>query len=184
MTADVVVFGKHVDVSADLRTHTVEKLRRLDKFAGDVRRIDVDFSEHATRRAADSHRCEILVHVNRHLVKGQAAAVDHRSALDLALDKVEQQLRRLHDRRTRKAPRKGRASANGSAAPEEEGEDHGPAIVKAKHFEVKPMAPDEAALQMELLGHDFYVFTSTETGRAAVLYRRRDGNLGLIETLG
>ena len=63
-------------------------------------------------------------------------------------------------------------------------DDAGPAIVKTKQFEVKPMNPEEAALQMELLGHDFFVFRSTENGRAAVLYRRRDGALGLIEVTG
>ena len=60
----------------------------------------------------------------------------------------------------------------------------GPTIVKAKQFAVKPMDVEEAALQMELLGHDFFLFTSTETGRAAVLYRRRDGSLGMIEAAG
>jgi putative sigma-54 modulation protein len=57
-------------------------------------------------------------------------------------------------------------------------------IVKTKRFTMKPMGPEEAALQMELLGHDFFLFTNAENGHAAVIYRRRDGNLGLIETIG
>jgi putative sigma-54 modulation protein len=188
---DIVVFGKHADVPPDLRTQTLEKLGRLEKFAGDVRRVDVDYGEHATRRAADSHTCEILVHLNKHLVKGRASSADHFAAFDLALDKVEQQMRRLHERRVH---RRNGARARGNGAPvldsgpeaEDDTEEEGTraAIVKTKQFSVKPMHLDEAVLQMELLGHDFFLFTSTETGRAAVLYRRRDGKLGMIEASG
>ena len=80
-----------------------------------MRRIDVDFEEHPTRRAGDSHTCEILVHVNHHLVKGTAAAAEHPIALDLALDKVEHQMRRLHERRVdrRNGPRARRARVDG-----------------------------------------------------------------------
>jgi putative sigma-54 modulation protein len=182
---DVVVFGKHVEVTPALRAHTLEKLERIGKFAGDVRRIDVDFEEHATRRAADSHSVEILVHLNKHLVKGHASAADHQSALDLALDKVEHQMRKVHERRVHRRNGKSvRANGAPSPTPDDEDSNDGPMIVKTKQFGVKPMDAEEAVLQMELLGHDFFVFTSTETGRAAVLYRRRDGNLGLIETSG
>ena len=180
---DVVVFGKHVEVSPELRAITLEKLERVGKFAGDVRRIDVDFSEHATRRASDSHSCEILVHLNKHLVKAHASSSEHLIALDLALDKVEHQMRKVHERRVQR--RNGKAArANGADAAPADDHDQGTLIVKTKQFAVKPMDAEEAALQMELLGHDFFVFTSAETGRAAVLYRRRDGDLGLIETSG
>jgi putative sigma-54 modulation protein len=190
---DVFVVGIHTDVDAALRTLTSEKLDRLAKFASDVRRVDVDYGEHPTRRAGDSHTCEILVHVNHHLVKGTAAAVDHPSALDVALDKVENQMRKLHERRVRR--RNGTRARNG-ARPDQNGngsapalevdadEEHEPLVVKTKQFEVKPMATEEAALQMQLLGHDFFVFRSTANGRAAVLYKRRDGALGLIEVSG
>jgi ribosomal subunit interface protein len=190
---DVVVFGKHVEVAPRLRAHTLDKIERITKFASDVRRVDVDYALHATRRAEDSHSCEILVHVNKHLVKGHAAAVDHTTALDLALGKVEQQLRRLHDRRVHR--RNGaRSSARLAGAPvpeapvaggiEDDDRDAAPAVVRTKQIAVKPMDVEEAALQMELLGHDFFLFTTADTGRAAVLYRRRDGDLGLIEAAG
>jgi putative sigma-54 modulation protein len=185
---DIVVFGKHVDVSPQLRALTNEKLQRINKYAGDVRRIDVDFDELATRRAADSHTCEILVHLNKHLVKGVAKSVDHAGALDLALDKVEQQMRRLHERRVHRRNNARASRTNGMRAPvsdadvEPAGDE--PRVVKTKQFTVKPMDVEEAALQMDLLGHDFFLFTSSETGRAAVLYRRRDGSLGLIEAAG
>src|ERR1700693_2155543 len=150
---DVIVFGKHVEVDPALRAVTLEKLERLSKFAIDVRRIDVDYGLHQTRRAGDACTCEILVHLKHHLVKGTAAAVEHVMALDLALEKVEHQMRRLHERRVRRKNRvrgrDGRADTStngggGEADGLEETDGSGPAIVKTKQFAVKPMNPEEA----------------------------------------
>jgi putative sigma-54 modulation protein len=196
---EVVVFGKHVEVDEALKAVTLEKVERIGKYAGDVRRIDVDYGVHQTRRAGDSCTCEILVHLPHHLVKGTAAAVEHVMALDLALDKAEHQMRRLHERRVRRGNRaRGTEVRNGATSDESEsemlavpdgagngvGHGDGPVIVKTKQFAVKPMNPEEAALQMELLGHDFFLFRNSESESAAVLYRRRDGALGLIDFTG
>jgi len=188
---DIVVVGKHGGVDARLRSLTVEKVERVNKFASDVRRIEVDYAHHPTRRAEDSHTCEILVHVRQHLVKGSAPATEYVVALDRALDKVEQQMRRLHERRvgrrngTRARDGARAAAANGAAPVADDDTDDDPrALVKTKQFSVKPMDVEEATLQMELLGHDFYLFTNAESGVASVIYRRRDGRLGLIEATG
>src|SRR5215510_13475189 len=107
-------------------------------------------------------------------------------------------MRRLHDRRVhrRNGPKNSRGNGsngtNGAAvgveadlgADDDADSDTDAVVVRTKQFAVKPMHVEEAALQMELLDHDFFLFTSTETGRAAVLYRRQDGNLGLIEAAG
>jgi ribosome hibernation promoting factor len=114
------------------------------------------------------------------------------------IDKVEHQVSKIKERRVaRSHPRhrnsRARNGDNGSGslpeldlADEVDEESSGPdaGIVKTKRFTVKPMGPEEAALQMELLGHDFFLFTNAENGHAAVLYRRRDGALGLIEAVG
>jgi ribosomal subunit interface protein len=208
MTVDVVVLGRHVDVSPGVRDHTVAMLQRLEKFAPDVRRVDVDYlaPHNGTRGRGNDAQCEILVHLTKHLVKGTAAAPDQRTALDRAFHRVEEQMRRLHERRTdrrhgqtRRARRNGAGAGAGAGAtatdapavdagtliaPDDDGSDEGFRVVRAKQFEVKPMAVEEAALQMELLGHDFFLFTSAESGRAAVIYRRRDGSFGLIEATG
>jgi putative sigma-54 modulation protein len=193
---DVVVFGQHVEVDPALRAVTHEKLERISKYAHDVRRVDVDYGEYQTRRAGDSCTCEILVHLKQHLVKGSAAGTEHVQALDLALDKVEQQMRRLHERRvhrSRAAPRadvavngqsSDRTATSAVPAPDADEQEPGPAIVKNTQFTVKPMRPEEAAMQMEMLGHDFLLFRNSESDNAAVLYRRRDGALGLIEVSG
>jgi len=131
------------------------------------------------------------VHVRQHLVKGGAAGTEHVIALERALDKVEEQMRRLHGRRVgrRNGSRARSESAAAAAAAStiattDEPESTERVVVKSKQFDVKPMDVEEAALQMELLGHDFFLFTLADTGRCAVVYRRRDGNLGLIEASG
>lgn len=203
---DVVVNGQHVQVDSALRAVTLEKIDRISKFASDVRRVDVDYGRHQTRRAGDSCTCEILVHLKNHLVKGTAAAVEHVMALDLALEKVEHQMRRLHERRVQRGSRArlkrvrvdGSVDGSGAGAgvddefvdaddidsSDVDGDDSVPLIVKSKQFAVKPMRAEEAALQMELLGHDFFLFRNVESNNAAALYRRRDGALGLIEVTG
>jgi putative sigma-54 modulation protein len=191
---DIVVVGKHGEVDSNLRAVTIDKVERVNKFANDVRRIEVDYGHHPTRRAEDSHTCEILVHVRQHLVKGTAAATEFAIALDLTLDKVEHQMRRLHERRVGRRngvrARGARAAAattepealDGVAEPD--GAEGSRLVVKTKQFNVKPMGVEEAALQMDLLSHDFFLFTNAGSGRASVLYRRRDGQLGLIEATG
>jgi ribosome hibernation promoting factor len=192
---DIVVVGKHGVVDARLRALTIEKVERVNKFASDVRRIEVDYAQTPTKRAEDSHTCEILVHVRQHLVKGTAPATEYVIALDRALDKVEQQMRRLHERRVgRRNGTRARdgahavaetVAADGSASlADADDDDASRTVVKTKQFSVKPMDIEEAMLQMEMLGHDFFLFTNAASGVASVVYRRRDGRLGLIEAIG
>ncbi|HEX5586765.1 MAG TPA: ribosome-associated translation inhibitor RaiA [Acidimicrobiia bacterium] len=211
---EIVVRGKNRPVSKHLRAISREKVARIARFTHDAGRVEVDFSEVRNPREARPQECEVTVHLKRHFVKARACASEPETALDLVLDKVEQQVARIKDKRvTRMHPRRERAAPNGNGArtngaastdgtsanghepvddaiddlgdlddadgaPEA---DH-PRIVKTKRFSAKPMPPDEAALQMELLGHAFFLFANSETGRAAVLYRRNDGELGLIES--
>jgi len=190
---DIVVVGKHGVVDARLRALTIEKVERVNKFASDVRRIEVDYAQTPTKRAEDSHTCEILVHVRQHLVKGTAPATEYVIALDRALEKVEQQMRRLHERRVGR--RNGTRARDGAHAVADTGatdgasladadDDESRTVVKTKQFSVKPMDIEEAMLQMELLGHDSFLFTNAASGVASVVYRRRDGCLGLIEAIG
>jgi ribosome hibernation promoting factor len=212
---EIVVRGKNRPVSKHLRAVSREKVARIARFTHDAGRVEVDFSEVRNPREARPQECEVTVHLKRHFVKARACASEPEAALDLVLDKVEQQVARIKDKRvTRMHPRRDRAvptgngaRANGAAASNGTGSANGvepvddalddfgelddvdgdaeaehPRIVKTKRFSAKPMPPDEAALQMELLGHAFFLFANSETGRAAVLYRRNDGELGLIET--
>lgn len=193
---DVVIRGRGVEVPEPLRQSARKQLARLERFGNGLVRAEVDFSEERNPRIADSQCCEVLLHVKGQRLLAHAAASEPFAAVAMAVDKVEQQLKRLKDRRvTRAHSRTSRLGSVGRGLPEQDvsewddvghnQEDEETArIVKTKQFSIKPMSAEEAALQMELLGHSFFFFTSSETGRAAVLYRRNDGNLGLIESAG
>ena len=195
---DTLVNARHAEISPALRDATKKKVAHLERFASDVRLVEVEFSDMASRRSVDAHTCEILVHLKGQLVKGVASGAEQSVALDLAIEKVTHQMRRLHERRSvgrhggpHRASR-GAAALNGYASTGPDtalvtvpaDEDDELLIVRTKQFETQPMDTEAAALQMELLGHDFFLFTSSESGRASVVYRRRDGRLGLIEATG
>jgi putative sigma-54 modulation protein len=196
---DIVVRGKNRPVSSRLDAVAREKVSRIAKFTHDAGRVEVDFAEQQHRRASESQLCEITVHLKKHFVKAHACAPEPEAALDLAVDKVGHQVARIKEKRvSRSHPRRrdnGNGNGNGNGAVDDDARDGGilelveeehvdARIVRTKQFTAKPMDPGEAALQLQLLGHDFYLFTNSETGRAAVLYRRHDGDLGLIETTG
>jgi len=181
---DVVIRGKNVEIPPRLRAAAEEKLHKIDRFANGFGRTEVEFSELRNPRIADNQLVEVLVHLKGHLLKAHASASEPLIALDLVVDKIQHQVKKLKDKRVERShPRRARVQSADNPAEEEEDADSA-RIVKTKQFTIKPMGPDEAALQMELLGHDFYFFTSSETGRAAVIYRRHDGDLGLIEAAG
>jgi putative sigma-54 modulation protein len=185
---DVVIRGKNVKVSKSLRTAAEEHLAKLDRYANGFARAEVDFSEERNPRIPDSQKCEVLVHVKGHLLKAHASAPEPFAALYAVCDKVEHQVKRLKDKRVARTHPKRVRTQRVELPPLDEEEDaqepKTARIVKTKEFTIKPMTAEEAVLQMDLLGHDFFLFTSSETGRAAVIYRRNDGNFGLIETAG
>ena len=193
---DIVVRGKNRPVSSRLDAVAREKVSRIAKFTHDAGRVEVDFAEQQHRRVAEAQLCEITVHLKRHFVKARASAPEPEAALDLAVDKIGHQVARIKEKRvSRSHPRRRNGAIVNGEGSAEIADDDGDAsdgdddagdarIVKTKRFTAKPMDPGEAALQLQLLGHDFYLFTNSETGRAAVLYRRHDGDLGLIETTG
>ncbi len=131
--------------------------------------------------------------MKRHFVKAHAASTDQLAALDLVIDKADHQVARLKERKVDRTHRPRRQKL-APPPPLEEWDEPAPAvagngdghaeIIKTKQFTAKPMTVDEAAMQMDLLGHAFYLFLDAASGHAAVLYRRRDGHLGLIETVG
>jgi len=185
---EIVVRGKNVEVPKALRSRAQEKLTKITRFAHDASRIEVDFSELRNKRIAANQLCEVTVHLKGAFAKAHASSSDANAALDLVVDKVEHQLSRLKEKRVgRSHPRrKGLQSASRSGYSEEleldESDDDSAArIVKTKQFTIKPMDPTEAALHMDMLGHDFFFFTNSENGLGSVIYRRHDGHFGLIE---
>jgi ribosomal subunit interface protein len=123
MTVEIVVNARHTQLSSELRETARKKVAQLERFASDARRIEVEFSDTASRSPADAHTCEILVHLKGQLVKGVASGAEQPVALDLAVEKVRQQMRKRHERRRGGLAAARRRSAaggagTGAAAPE------------------------------------------------------------------
>jgi putative sigma-54 modulation protein len=126
------------------------------------------------------------MHGHGHVLRARASGPDLQTALDRAAAKLEHGVDKLKGKLLgRSHPRRSRTLDVHSGQPDEADEtddfDGQPRIVKTKRFEMKPMTPEEAAMQMDLVGHAFYLFTSAETGQAGVVYRRNDGQIGLID---
>ena len=194
---EITVSARHTDVSDALREAVVEKIGRLSRFLDGMDRAEVHFFEERNRRIADREVCEVVLEGHGHHVRCKVAAPDGFAAIDQAVNKLEHQLHKLKTKLQRRSHGNGRGRPAPSASPSDgstalavaadeadEADDDGtagPRIVKVKRHALKPMTPDEAVLQLDLVGHDFYFFTNADTGRSAVLYRRADGDLGLID---
>jgi putative sigma-54 modulation protein len=180
---DIAIRHGHVEVSDSLRSTVEEKVNRLGRFLDGMERAEVRFSEERNPRIAEKEVCEVTMHGHGHVVRARASATDAFAAVDRVVDKLEHRMEKLKGKLlNRSHPRRQPSVHFGEeAANDEEAAGSEPRIVKTKKFDMKPMTPEEAALQMDLVGHDFYFFTSTETGQAAVVYRRGDGHFGLID---
>jgi putative sigma-54 modulation protein len=186
----ITVSSRHTEVSDALRAATEEKIGRLDRFFEGMEFAEVHFSEERNPRITDKEICEVTLEGHGFQVRCKVSARDGFAAVDLAVEKLEHQLHKLKTRVRRRhqaASRRngaGNGSGRGAVEPGLVGraeDESGPRIVRTAQFEVKPMTPEEAALQMDLLGHDFLFFRNAESELAAVVYRRGDGDLGLIE---
>jgi len=173
------VKGKNVEVSDSLKTYAQEKLGKLDKHLNDGARLELELAVEKNPSISENQIAEGTIWTKGPVLRARETSADMRASIDLLVEKLERQARRYRDKR-RRGP--GRVSGNHEpeaipVVPDEES----PVIVKTKQFAVKPMSPEEAVLQLELIGHDFFVFQNDETNAVNVLYRRRDGNYGLIE---
>jgi putative sigma-54 modulation protein len=188
---DISIRARNVEVPDALRSTVEEKVGHLGRFLDGMDRADVLFSEERNPRIADKEICEITLQGHGQVVRARAAAPDRLGAVDRVVDKLEHRLEKLKGRLvSRSHPRRpasidfgagpsDAASDDGDTGGEESGETGG-RIVKTR-LAVKPMTPEEAVLQMELGGRGFFFFPNAETGRAAVVYRRDDGDIGLID---
>ena len=180
---DISIRGRNVDVSEALRQTVEEKVTRLTRFLDGMERAEVRFTEERNPRIVERDVCEVTMHGHGHIIRARAAAPDAFAAVDRVVDKLEHRMEKLKGKLVSRSHPRRPASLHFGAegANAEQPASSEPRIVKTKKFDMKPMTPEEAALQMDLVGHDFYFFTSAETGQAAVVYRRGDGHFGLID---
>jgi ribosomal subunit interface protein len=201
---DIVVKGRHTEVAERFRQHAVEKLSRLEKLDGKVISLDVEVSkERNPRLSSRCDRVEITCRSRGPVIRAEAAADDPYAALDIAAAKLEGRLRRAADRRrvhhgsrtpvsvaaatavlqTNGGPRTAELAeeppVDDLPAPlEMDGE--GPLVVREKIHRATPMTLDQALYEMELVGHDFYLFVDADSSSPSVVYRRRGYDYGVI----
>lgn len=173
---DVRLHTRNTSVEEPFRERVHEKVTHTGRIFDHSTQVDVEVSEsHNPRRASDRFHIELTSLVGGRVLRIVSDGPTAEEALDDAVDRFSRQLRRhkerVIDNRRRSTP----------ADPERDQSDVSGEIVRRKQFVMKPMTVDEAALQMEMLGHAFFVFQSAATDKQCVLYRRRDGRLGLIE---
>ncbi|WP_443054267.1 ribosome hibernation-promoting factor, HPF/YfiA family [Streptomyces sp. IBSBF 2435] len=206
---DIVVKGRKTEVPERFRKHVAEKLDKIQKLDGKVISLDVEVSKELNPRQADhSDRVEITLNTRGPVVRAEAAAADPYAALDVAVTKLEARLRKAASKRhTRRGNERIPAAEVASAVPEaayinadgelvgsEDSTDgvptkrigplevrgDGPLVVREKTHAAAPMALDQALYEMELVGHDFYLFIDADTKQPSVVYRRHGYDYGVI----
>jgi ribosomal subunit interface protein len=196
---DIVVKGRNVEVPDHYRQHVAEKLSRVERYDHKLISVDVElFHERNPRQSAQCQRVELTCKSRGPVIRSEAVAKDFYSALDTAITKLESRMRRSADRRrvhhgrhtpisvaAATASSAAQLTANGSGGPvsvlEDVEEENVPGrIAREKEHTAKPMTVDQALFEMELVGHDFYLFSDADSGRPSVVYRRKGYDYGVI----
>lgn len=168
---NVQMRGRNIEITGALKEYVEKRLGKLDKYIDNLGDAQVTLSVEK-----DSQRIEVTIPINGMILRGEESTGDMYASTDMVVDKLEKQIER-HKGKLIKRAGKGNSETKKAVQAEEDG----PRVVRTKRFAVKPMAIDEAVLQMNLLGHSFFVFSNSETEQVNVVYKRKDGNYGLIE---
>ena len=171
------VKGKNVEVTDSIRQYAEEKLGKLERQLADPTRVELELAVERNPSISANHVAEATIWTKGPVLRAREASADHKASIDQLVDKLERQVKRYREKRRRHRGSHAEASIPDNAVPVEAE----PRIEKTKRFPVKPMNPEEAVLQLELVGHDFFVFQNAETMEVNVVSRRRDGSYGLIE---
>jgi ribosome hibernation promoting factor len=168
------VKGRGVEVTDALRSYAEKRLGRLERQLPDSQ-IELQLSAENNPSIKDSHVAEATVRTKGPVLRARESSQDMRASIDQLVDKLERQVTRYREKRGRRRRASRQAPEEGIPMPEE------PQIVRTKQFAVKPMTAEEAVLQLELVGHDFFVFRDADSNEVNIVYRRREGGYGLIE---
>ena len=190
---EIVVHGRNVVVPDHYRQHVADKLTKLERYDNKIIRTDVELHhERNPRQNGNCQHVEITCRTRGPVVRSEACAEDFYKALDIATERLERRFRQAADRRRvhhgrRRPPSILAVAADGAGTGGDESHElddsfeEGPGrIVRIKEHPAKPMSVDQALFEMELVGHDFYLFSDADTGRPSVVYRRHAYDYGLI----
>ncbi|HEU4965600.1 MAG TPA: ribosome-associated translation inhibitor RaiA [Bacilli bacterium] len=177
----IQVRGQHLDVTEALRQYVEKKIGRLEKYfnAPSVHTVSVTLSV-----VKDLHAVEVTMPINGYVIRAEEKSSDMYASIDTVSDKLEKQIEKHKSKINKRLKQEGihslfvEAEAAVALAPTVEADSD---LVRVKRFAVKPMDVDEAIMQMDLLGHDFFVFSNADSEEVNVVYRRKDGAYGLIE---
>ena len=190
---DLRIQGRNIEITRSVREHVTAKLASLDRHLPAIARAEVEMATESTRSQQDRVVVQVSLNVGGDLLRAQRRAGNARAAVNATVDALDRQLNRWKahtyrsERQSRDAPDADAVVAALSAVePESAGEDDevlAPTgdLVRVKRFNMDPMSVEEAALQMQYLDHDFYMFLDADTNRYSVLYRRGDDNFGMIQ---
>lgn len=170
-----IISGHNIDVTEGIKSAVQAKLGKLDKYFTNETEVTVTLSVEKDRQ-----KIEVTIPVKGSIIRAEEVSTDMYASIDLIEETIERQLRRYRKKLIdkHKAPKENFTAAY---IEEEYGDEEGVRIVKSKKFGIKPMDAEEACVQMELLGHNFFVFLNAETDEVNVVYKRKNGAYGLIE---
>lgn len=170
----IIISGKNIDVTAGLRSAVESKLGKLEKY------FTVDTEVFVTLNVEkDRQKIEVTIPVKGNIIRSEQTSNDMYVSIDLVEEIIERQLRKYKTKLI--AQKQSVGNFQPSYLENDDEEDEEVRIVRTKHFDIKPMYPEDACVQMELLGHNFYVFCNAETDQVNVVYRRKGNTYGLIE---
>jgi putative sigma-54 modulation protein len=172
------VKGKNLEVPPAIREYAESKLAKLDRHLHETAQVELELSMERNPSIANSAVAEATVWTKGPVVRARESSSDMKASIDQLVGKLERQVKRAREKRRSRFTRL-RGTAPAETTPE--ATDEHPQIVRTKQFALKPMTPEEAVLQLDLIGHDFFVFRNADSLEVNVIYRRRDGNYGLIE---
>jgi putative sigma-54 modulation protein len=174
------VKGKNVEVSDSIRRYAEEKLAKLDRQLHELTEVELELWMEKNPSISANQVAEATIWTKGPTLRAREASSDMKASIDQLTDKLLRQVEHYRAKRSRKQARGNGTPPTGGPMSTPDSE-QSPKIVKSKQFAVKPMSPEEAALQLELVGHDFFVFQNEESNDVNVIYRRSEGGYGLIE---
>jgi len=177
---ELIIKSRNTELNGDVKERAEKKVKNnVLKYFDKVTKIEVELSIEKNPKITLNNIAEVTVFTPGDIIRIKSKGADMFEAIDRVSKKLERQIKRYRNKIISKRARK----YNGEKAATFENieEDLRKQIVKVKTFTIKPTVPEEAVMQMELIGHDFFVFINAESGKTAVVYKRKDGNYGLIE---
>jgi putative sigma-54 modulation protein len=175
------VKGKNVEVSDAIHDYAERKLGKLAPQLADPTHVELELAVEKNPSIADNHVAEATIWTKGPVLRAREASSDMKASIDLLVDKLERQVKRYRQKRRHEHERHHERPNGVAPAAATISSTEGTMIVKTKQFVLNGMSPEEAVEQLELIGHDFFVFRNDESGEINVVYRRRDGDYGVIE---